>query len=282
MRVRHSLRRLREEPRPVRFAASRALWRSGLCRALTVRTPHGFQMRFWPSSVSAALWVDPAFRAEDVRFVRAVLLPGDTYVDVGANVGQLTLAGAQRVGPRGRVVAVEPQAHLASFLRGNVRLNGLANVEVVEAAVADQAGEASLARAASDDQAYLRPGAGIRVATLDQVLASAGPIALLKVDVEGCESRVLRGASRILARTLAIHLEYSEANLARFGDEGPALLRLLSSAGFEVFDLRSTTLVRFAGQPRDATNVVAVAVGRLPEFLARTGFQPPAPRKVAS
>src|SRR4051795_62034 len=81
---------------------------------------------------------EPELQAELARLLR----PGDTFYDVGANVGFMTLVGAPRVGPAGRVIASEPIPRLAAVVRANAALNGLAQIQVHELALAAAEGTA--------------------------------------------------------------------------------------------------------------------------------------------
>lgn len=83
----YRLRKLRQHRRPVRFVAGRILWRTGLSPLFVSEMPRGYRIRFYPSSISAALWSDPDSRSEDEDFVWSVLRPGDRYIDAGANIG---------------------------------------------------------------------------------------------------------------------------------------------------------------------------------------------------
>ena len=144
--------------------------------------------------------------------------PGDTVIDVGGHIGYVTLRLCGLVGPVGRVIVFEPGPNNLPYLRGNVA--PYPNIKVVEAACSDVDGEAefwienltgqnnTLVRdykvwAANRDRAFsreaLRP---ITVPTvrLDSFLArSELRPDLLKIDVEGAELMVLRGAERCLA-----------------------------------------------------------------------------------
>lgn len=75
-----------------------------------------------------------------VRSLEGLLQPGEVYLDVGANVGEMVIPAGQAVGPTGRVIAVEPNPHTAALLRHNIALNGVNNVTVVEAAIANRNG----------------------------------------------------------------------------------------------------------------------------------------------
>ncbi|MGY1604090.1 FkbM family methyltransferase [Geodermatophilus sp. SYSU D00815] len=134
-----------------------------------------------------------------------LLDPGDLVIDVGANIGEFT--GAFRdVGAR--VLAVEPQPRLARHLRRRFRDDG--DVTVVETALSDHTGEATLYCTTADALATLEedraagetgPGAELEwgdtitvpLRTLDELIAEHGRPALVKIDVEGHEPGVVRG-----------------------------------------------------------------------------------------
>jgi FkbM family methyltransferase len=125
---------------------------------------------------------------------------GDVVVDIGANLGAFTVLAAKRVGPAGRVYAYEPDPVTCARLEGNVRLNGLEKVVVVEnAAVGAAAGEAVFYRYAKHAFSSLIDGVAgrvqqhqesfpVRVVGIREVVAKAGGvIKLMKVDCEGSE-----------------------------------------------------------------------------------------------
>jgi len=131
----------------------------------------------------------------------ALVRPGMVVYDLGANVGFYTLLAARLVGADGLVVAFEPLPRNLGYLRRHVALNACGNVMVIEAAVSDRVGEAKLR---ADDNASAHLGADgdllVRTLTLDDVVFGQGlrPPTIVKVDVEGAELDVLRGAARTL------------------------------------------------------------------------------------
>ncbi len=139
----------------------------------------------------------------EMAFVAHVLRPGDLFVDVGANAGSYTLLAAGWCGAT--VVAVEPSADAFARLETNVRSNGLdTRVELHRCAVVDR-NASVLFRTDSDTTNHIvrdpeaEQGEIVEVPlrTLDDVLGERSP-ALMKIDVEGEELSVLRGASRVL------------------------------------------------------------------------------------
>jgi FkbM family methyltransferase len=149
------------------------------------------------------------YAPQETRMVRRWLRPGHTFVDVGANWGYFALIGAERVGPAGRVLALEPDARMYDLLRANLERNRLHWALPLPAAAAEGAGTARLAvwpdgtgnRGVSSLEL---DGTGVEVQTvaLDSLLDEHGldRVDLVKIDVEGAEARVLRGMTDGLSR----------------------------------------------------------------------------------
>jgi len=274
------LTRIREEPDKTRFLLSRALWASGLCRFITFSFPAGYRMRFYPSSVSAGLWRRRNFRAEDADFVGAYLQPGETFVDVGANVGQLSLAAAMRVARSGRVIAIEAHPRICKYLLGNIRLNGL-TIEVHNTAIGSTDGELVFTDFRSDDMnfACATPPAGsasfrVPVRPLDSIVGNR-PVDLLKVDVEGFEVDLLKGAARTVSNCRCLYIEDSELNLRRAGTSRAELYDRLINHGFGLYHLRAGRLEPASPDipGPDDDNLIAVRPPALSDLLARTGLR---------
>jgi FkbM family methyltransferase len=130
----------------------------------------------------------------------ASLVPANgTLYDIGANVGFYTLLAASRAK---RVIAVEPLAENVAYVKQHLDLNGVCHVGVWPAAVADKEGEEPLVAAANRSQGKLGgEGPMVRTVTLDRLCGICGPPALIKVDVEGAEYRVLLEHRSALLRT---------------------------------------------------------------------------------
>nr|WP_245198141.1 FkbM family methyltransferase [Sphingomonas kaistensis] len=163
------------------------------------------------------------------------LRPGDRFVDAGANIGFYALRAAQLVGPRGEVVAIEMMPGTAASLRANVAASGAGNVTVVEKALADVDGQVLEASADPSKlgQASIAAVEGgrrslrlkVETARLDSLLPE-GPVALMKMDLEGAEFDALQGAAGLLGRVDALVYESN-------GDD-PRIERLLKACGFTV------------------------------------------------
>ena len=176
---------------------------------LKIRLANGSIVRFCCAAVAANPWVNPAtFDGRDVAFLRDFLRPGDTFVDVGANIGVYSMYAASSVGPNGRVLAIEPHPRTWRQLSENLRVNGYCWAEAICGAASDKNSMLRLTDIRSDDQNALVAGGPIPVMTarLDN-LVPARPVRLLKIDVEGHEAAVLAGAIDVLGRTDAVLVE---------------------------------------------------------------------------
>jgi FkbM family methyltransferase len=218
---------------------------------------------------------EPEVRAE----IRRRLRPGDTAVDVGANAGWHTLLMACRVGAGGRVIAVEPNPSSRERLDHGIAINRLTNVRVDPRALADREGtrtfDAPPAGHVWDGTGRLTEtpvGSGFRiegsertsvaVTTLDALAAehSLDRVALIKIDVEGWESAVLRGASTVLRRSHpALIFEYDPAYVERSGATGADLVEWLRGFGYQLHVLRPRGApLRVASLGRTMANVLAL------------------------
>jgi FkbM family methyltransferase len=153
------------------------------------------------------------YEEEETAFVRNVLQPGDTAIDVGAHIGFFTMQMAALVGPAGRVYAFEPLTTNAVLLQRSVAENRFADrVRFQQAAVGAASGTASLTfpeETLNTGGAYLlrhgtQPLTGnkqqdVPLVALDDVKIE-GRVRLIKMDVEGAEPQVVRGATHLLQR----------------------------------------------------------------------------------
>jgi FkbM family methyltransferase len=246
---------------PWKLLISRVLWRTGVCRLLIIQR-NGYRLRFFPSAVSANLWFDAHDLTGDECFLASFLRPGQIVVDVGANVGTISIFSALQVGESGRVYALEAHPATARYLRANVRLNGLNPiVQVINCAVGDAVGELSFSDIRSDDQNCVandsKAGIRVEVNTLDSLIQEKS-IDLLKIDVEGYELMVLRGATDVLSRTRAVYFEAWDRHFNRYGYRFSAVWDFLYERGFRVADWRTGASVPRGQTISQCVNLLAI------------------------
>ena len=144
------------------------------------------------------------FSDAEIDVMRKTVKPGDTVLDVGANIGALTVPMAQMVGPTGRVIAWEPQPETFALLKQNIRQNDLNNVALHNCAAGSK-----METVAMPDLAKIRGfnyggvplGRGERMAWVETI-DSLGleNVSFMKIDVEGFEPDVIKGASETIRR----------------------------------------------------------------------------------
>src|SRR5262249_44856357 len=155
---------------------------------------------------------DPA----SVELLKRLTHQGSVVLDVGANVGIVTLPLARAVGPQGQVHAFEPHPEVRQRLKRNVALNNLSNVTICGDAVGAVPGPAPLYGNGTGNggAASLAPGPTlgetftVEVRTLDSYTADLPRVDLIKIDVEGADFAVLEGARETMRRWKpAIYIE---------------------------------------------------------------------------
>ncbi len=164
-----------------------------------------------------------------------VIAPGATVFDLGAHQAVIALMIAARVRPGGRVLAVEAEPHNAEVARRNVELNQAENVLVVHAAGAERSGTLSFGEGlnGSVDERASTGTVEVPAVTVDELAREHGEPALVMIDVEGYEARVLDGASETLGNGRTSFLVEVHEELADFG--GSAEEVVARFAGFRRF-----------------------------------------------
>lgn len=185
--------------------------------------------------------------------------PGDTVLDIGANVGVVTLRAAELVGKAGSVHAFEPQPGVRELLERSVALNGFSQVRVHPVALGDAPGRLELAIPDGNAGAasLVRARSGARTLEVSVVDSSdylaglgLGKIRLAKLDVEGYEETVLRGASPYFRENPpdVVLFERNDGS-DEFSELGA--VRLLDDLGYTFFDL-PRALFKAHARPLDA------------------------------
>ncbi len=166
------------------------------------------------------------------------LNPGNVFLDLGANIGYYTLSGAQKVGPAGRVISFEPQPQICARLRENVTRNNLQHVTVHELALGEQDGsftlyippaEIGFGHASLSPQEFQNATAvEVQVRRLDDLLLpTLDRLDVIKLDAEGAELSILRGARQLIEKfqpsivvelnpETAAYFDYQPLDLAAF------------------------------------------------------------------
>jgi FkbM family methyltransferase len=162
----------------------------------------GIRLAIFPRS-EKYYWLG-TYEPQVLREIATRLRPGDTYWDVGSHIGYMVAVASRLVGPNGSVIAFEPNPENLRRLRRTIELNELRNVTVRDVALTDRVGESQFFLSGSSSmgsllqRAHETTAVSVRTSTIDEELKTLSLPALVKIDVEGNESRVLAGATQLL------------------------------------------------------------------------------------
>lgn len=258
----------------------RALY-DGLRKPVTVRWLNGQRLRIFPDNeVSRVVYLTGLYEPNEFLWLDGFLKPGMAAIDVGANQGLYTLFIAHRIGPAGRVLALEPSRRELTRLAGHVRLNRLRNVTCLPVAAGAAPGEGTLRVAAEYNAGHNTLGAfaypttealrteTVAVETIDSVCArqQVDRVDFMKLDIEGAEFAALQGARKIIDdHRPAMLVELTDDALAHQGATRHDVVSFLVERGYAILAFDDGTLtwrpaaesVRHAA-PHTSENVIAL------------------------
>lgn len=175
-------------------------------------------------------------------FTRAIK-KGDVIFDIGANIGYYTVLASKLVDLKGKVYAFEPDPDNLKLLEKNILLNKCSNVVVVPMAVSERAGTLTFKKDLSnpgESKISEKGNVKVKATTLDKFITSRRikKIDLIKVDVEGAEINVLKGARTLIGRKdIKMFFECNPKVLRTFGFGVNELLFEAKRLGFRLLQI---------------------------------------------
>lgn len=179
------------------------------------------------------VYLNPYYHEYDVvSFVFDALQKDDVFIDVGSHGGLYTLLGGKIVGSKGRGIAIEPNSDNLKLLKKNVKLNQLNNIIIISKAASDEKSKINLyyeTKKTALTSAMTRASKTLEVETIliDEVTEKYDSVKLLKIDTEGYDLRVLKGAHYTLQKTRYLVVEQNTSSVRN----------LLSKLGFSLYSL---------------------------------------------
>ena len=211
-------------------------------------------------------WSGANDRAE-LRHALKAMPPGGVMLDVGANFGFYSISIAARLRQACVVHAFEPNPATFDRLERNISLNGSTAVTAHQMGVSDRMGHAGIVEVPGHSgAAYLSAGSDVAVTSLDRFCESAGieRVDLIKIDAEGAEPRILRGAAGVLERFRpTLLLELNQPTLERENSSPAEVLAYLRAIGYWSYALPANREIQPNGPlPGPNFNAVSVPVNR--------------------
>jgi FkbM family methyltransferase len=262
--------------------ARRLLRRYRGLRDVTVRGRDGVPLLLphLDEPVAFHLLIDGVYEPECLAFLGRTLGPGGVLVDVGANIGALSVPGARLVAPGGAVLAIEASSRLFRYLQHNT--GACPGVRCVNRAAADVAGPLPFYEAPPEKfgmgslgPQFDRPPTMVTAARLDDLLAEAclDRVDVLKMDVEGAEGLVVAGATQLLSgpRPPLVLLEFCDWAEARFPAGVGDAQRRLRALGYQTWRLEEFGRDRLPLEVPLTTGYAMLVAARQPFAVGRRG-----------
>jgi len=242
----------------------------------------------FPDFIHTFIYFFGVWEPNVTAYLRAVLKPGDVFIDIGANVGTHTLLASRLVGSTGRVHAIEASPSIFRRLQMNLTVNAVTNVRTYQVAVSDRAGPISVFLHDADNlgaTTVVASEAALLDATLEQIVEGQRlqdivpdteicAARLIKIDVEGAEWPVVSGMRDLLPalrQDAEILVEVNARALMSFGATFQDFLAIFAEAGFSPFEImNSYSPELYLGSPSPPTPLRhEIAFGDL--LFRRTG-----------
>jgi len=226
----------------------------------------------------------------------ALCSPGDTIIEIGANVGTETVGFSDIVGPFGKVYAFEPLTSNLINLNDTIKLNQFKNVIVFPFAVSNEVKNAhfvtpinkhmsGVGHILGNGEKVLSELVEVRCISLDSIEEKIGPAKMIYMDIEGAEINALRGARRYITKHRPyIVLEASPKLLSKQGSSINDLFSELDCLGYTIYDIARFKLVVSKRKIFKAKNIFCVPtnslcnINSINNVILLAGFLPCIPR----
>lgn len=242
---------------------------------LTVPWHRGLRIRLnVGNELSRSVFVEGIYEPNEFAWLASLLLPGMVVVDIGAHEGIYTLFAALCVGDRGHVWSIEPSSREREYLVQNVRRNRLRNVTLLKAAAGENNGQGEL-QLADDVRSGRNTITGnlplhlqgmrsetVAIRTLDHLAAEHHwtRLDLLKIDTEGAEAGILKGAADVIHRFRpAILFEAPWRMQANSEGCRAQIIDMIRSHDYDVFGFDSETGLPTSAPGADDLNLIAIS-----------------------
>ena len=217
-------------------------------KSLIVKTLYGFNMKIDPvkdKGVEKSLYYTGTYEKGTLDILKNLLSDGDVFIDIGANIGLMSIFASSLVKNDGKVIAFEPNPDTRQILNENIILNSIGNIEVSSYALGSitentkiydrwdsNRGSASLIRSEGSTE-----GHDIKVIRLSDYINSNTKISLIKLDIEGYELEALKGADHILQRKNPpmLIVEFSHLRENKLDQGTNKMYELIKSFNYRLF-----------------------------------------------
>ena len=274
MKLEKYFQTIKQQDKPFKFIISKILLRLKISQFFSFNHQHHL-LKFYPSYLSRILWVDSSHGhsgTEVENFVWAYLKTGDTFVDIGANIGTVTLEASKKIGNNGTIFSFEANSKTFEFLKGNIQYNNCKNVKSYNLALGEKSSEIYFSNDFADESnsvQYEKNGILVQMKTLDEIIPSDLRINLMKIDVLGYEKFVLLGAEKTLKNTDCVHFPAIEGFYKKYGYTYKDVFSILKNHKFLIYRILSDNTLKLLDDDYHPKIGDYIAIKNLEQFLQR-------------
>ncbi len=186
------------------------------------------------------------FREKGKTVFYSTIKTGDVVLDIGSNLGQITLISALKAGRSGKILSVEPDTENYKKLNQNIKLNPFDNIETFFLALSDKSGKGEMIIRDNSNHGMNRinvneNGGNINISTLDELFFSSTiNITHIKIDTEGHEFKVLMGGIKLIKKLRPLmFIEIIDSNLKEQNDTPSDIFNLLYELNYSIYQADS-------------------------------------------
>lgn len=196
------------------------------------------------NGVELSLFETGTYEKGTIQLLETYLKEGSAFLDIGANIGLMSVIASKYVGKSGIVYAVEANPNTVPILQTNMDLNDCKNVELIPVALSDTSGTAVLFEnwkvnrggASLISQSAEEQGIEVKMERLDDLFDENTPVQLVKIDVEGFEPQVIRGGMNWFRKQQPVFIiEVSEKREKEAGPSPAEVMELVQTIGEYTF-----------------------------------------------
>jgi FkbM family methyltransferase len=260
---------------PVKFLVAKFLMRSHISFFFIINRQTYF-LKFYPTSYSRALWIEPNFRLDQENFYLEYLKKGDVLIDIGANIGTITITSATHIGNHGTVYSIEAHPKIFQYLKGNVKHNNLTNVHLFNCAVGNKTGNVFFSNLSSDGQNKIIDndhGTKVSLIKVDDLNIPESDIHLLKIDVEGYEKFAFLGSNDVLKKTSCVLFEAVPKHYEHYDYSFNDIYDILNSYNFKIYRFLEHKKISLISHDYIPQNEDLLAIKNLDDFINRTNYK---------
>lgn len=226
-------------------ALSRSLWwqiNTKLTKKTTEINAFGYKMLIYSPTVARRfVYYSPWADYDETSFIERFLRKGDKFIDIGANIGIYSLLAASLVGKQGCVDCFEPCPQTFNRLKENITRNNIRQVNLHALALAESSGFVKFTQDLDGTNHIILSDSNehnfitVPSETLDETLSDSENYVMAKLDVEGVELSVLKGADNLLSKNNPPVLQLEINGLhQRYNYQSNELINFLKSKGYEM------------------------------------------------